>query len=122
MSELGEDAKREIRDEFHQMVNMTPSTLRHWLESEPSRSVGMTAEGDKVTAPEDGKAVGHSMGERILELKGLRQADLGDDDYQAMRKVIGYVHRHLAQRPAGDIRDSRWRHSLMNWGHDPLKD
>ncbi|MER5294490.1 DNA-binding protein, partial [Streptomyces pharetrae] len=25
-----------------------------------------------------------------------------------------------AQRPSGDVRDTRWRHSLMNWGHDPL--
>ena len=38
-----------------------------------------------------------------------------------MRKVIGYVLRHTAQRPAGDIEDSRWRKSLMNWGHDPMK-
>ena len=82
----------------------------------------MTSEGEKVTEPGDGEAVGHAMGERILELKGLRQADLEEDDYQAMRKVIGYVHRHLAQRPKGDIQDSRWRHSLMNWGHDPLGD
>ncbi|MFL9814517.1 DUF3140 domain-containing protein [Stutzerimonas sp. VN223-3] len=122
MSTLDDNARRDIREEFHQVVNMTPSALRRWLESEISRSVGMTAEGEKVTAPSDGEAVGHAMGERILELKGRRQADLEEDDYQAMRKVIGYVHRHLAQRPKGDIQDSRWRRSLMNWGHDPLED
>lgn len=38
-----------------------------------------------------------------------------------MRKVIGYVHRHLAQRPGGDVRETKWRWSLMNWGHDPLR-
>lgn len=39
-----------------------------------------------------------------------------------MRKVFGYVHRHLAQRPSKEpIEDSRRRHSLMNWGHDPCK-
>lgn len=122
MSALDDNDRRDIREEFHQVVNMTPSALRRWLESETSRSVGMTAEGEKVTEPGDGEAVGHAMGERILELKGRRQADLEEDDYQAMRKVIGYVHRHLAQRPKGDIQDSRWRHSLMNWGHDPLED
>ncbi|MBN9107266.1 MAG: DUF3140 domain-containing protein [Pseudonocardia sp.] len=21
----------------------------------------------------------------------------------------------------GDVRDTRWRYSLMNWGHDPLR-
>jgi len=60
------------------------------------------------------------MGERILELRATKQADLTDDDYAAMRKVIGYVHRHMAQRPHGDVTDTRWRKSLMNWGHDPL--
>jgi hypothetical protein len=37
-----------------------------------------------------------------------------------MHKVVGYVHRHLAQRPSGDVTDTAWRYSLMNWGHDPL--
>jgi Protein of unknown function (DUF3140) len=39
-----------------------------------------------------------------------------------MRKVIGYVQRHTAPRPEGDVTQTRWRFSLMNWGHDPLKD
>jgi hypothetical protein len=38
-----------------------------------------------------------------------------------MRRVVGYVHRHVEQRPSGDVRDTPWRYSLMNWGHDPLK-
>jgi len=33
--------------------------------------------------------------------------------------VIGYVHRHAAQRPNGDVTQTRWRFSLMNWGYDP---
>lgn len=46
---------------------------------------------------------------------------MDDDDYAHMRKVVGYVNRHLAKRPSGDVADTRWRYSLMNWGHDPLK-
>jgi hypothetical protein len=38
-----------------------------------------------------------------------------------MRKVVGFIRRHLAQEPANKV-TSRWRYSLMNWGHDPLKD
>jgi hypothetical protein len=39
-----------------------------------------------------------------------------------MRKVGGYVHRHMAQAgPADDMEQSQWRYSLMNWGDDPLK-
>ena len=39
-----------------------------------------------------------------------------------MRKVVGYVHRHLKQGPEHDVKTSDWRYSLMNWGHDPLQD
>ncbi len=35
--------------------------------------------------------------------------------------MVGYVHRHQAQKPSGDVEGGRWRYSLMNWGHDPLK-
>ena len=115
------DDHRETARAFHDAVNMTPSELRHWLESEGSQSVGMTPEGEKVTSPDGPEAVGHEMGRRILELKATKAADLSEDDYAAMRKVVGYVHRHSKQRPGGDISDTRWRKSLMNWGHDPLK-
>ena len=47
---------------------------------------------------------------------------LTDDDLAHMRKVHGYVQRHLAQEPAKeDLESSKWRYSLMNWGHDPTK-
>lgn len=39
-----------------------------------------------------------------------------------MRKTIGFIKRHLAQRPEGDLEDSRSRYSPMNWRHDPLQD
>lgn len=44
---------------------------------------------------------------------------MSPDDVAAMRKVVGYVARHTAQRPDGDVTETRWRYSLMNWGHDP---
>lgn len=101
--------------DFKAAVNMAPAALERWLQTEESSQVGFTAEGDK-------ESVGHQSGRRIVELLHKKQADLNDDDLAHMRKVAGYVHRHLAQRPQGDVRDTRWRWSLMNWGHDPLKD
>ncbi len=115
------DDDRDISTAFHEVVNMTPSELKKWLDTEESQSVGMTHEGEKVTQPGEHEAVGHEMGRRILALKATNQGDLTQDDYAAMRKVVGYVHRHGKQRPSGDISDTRWRKSLMNWGHDPLK-
>lgn len=122
-----------VGKDFRDAVNMTPGELERWLKTEESRSVGDTTGG--------GESVGHEMGRHIVDLlrtkaadradadlddadlddADLDDADLDDTDRKRMRKVVGYVHRHLAQRPSGDVRDTRWRYSLMNWGHDPLK-
>lgn len=107
--------REEIWIEFDRAVNMAPGELERWLRSEESRSVGWSHEGED-------ESVGHKSGRRIVRIKRKKRADLSDGDYRHMRKVIGYVHRHVAQGgPAEDKEHSRWRYSLMNWGHDPLK-
>jgi hypothetical protein len=100
--------------EFSSAVNMTASELEKWLRTEESKAVGQKPVGG-------GESVGHDSGRRIVEILRTRKDHLTEADEEHMRKVIGYVHRHLAQRPTGEIRDTPWRHSLMNWGHDPLK-
>ena len=107
-----DDDTEALIEEFHDTVNMQPQELEEWLETEESKSVGDT---------DDGESTGHQSGRRIVEIKRTDKADLGDDDFDHMRKVNGYVARHLSQRPDGDVEDTRWRYSLMNWGHDPLK-
>lgn len=111
MSMATNDRESTITD-FHDAVNMSASELRTWLGSKESKSVGQKDDqGDEST--------GHDMGRHIVDLLGTTQDDLTDADLGRMRKVTGYVHRHLAQRPEGDVTDTRWRYSLMNWGHDP---
>lgn len=112
---MTEDERQEIRNAFRDAVNMSPSELEEWLETDESQSVGWTRDGET-------EAVGHRSGRRIVAIRRRPVSELGDDDHEHMRRVVGYVHRHLAQRPAGDISETRWRYSLMNWGHDPLKD
>jgi hypothetical protein len=110
----------QIARDFHDAVNMTPAALETWLATEESKSVGWAGGENKHDAggPE---SVGHHEGRRIVQIRHKKKADLTDEDYAHMRKVVGYVHRHLAQRPSGDVEHTRWRYSLMNWGHDPLK-
>ena len=100
---------------------MTPAALETWLEGDESKSVGW-AEGSNKTGPGGPEAVGHKSGHRIVEIRHKKAADLTEDDYAHIKNVFGYVRRHLAQKPSGDVEHSRWRASLMNWGHDPLKD
>lgn len=110
----------DVHKDFHGAVNMTSGQLSDWLETDESRSVGQKSGGN---ASGDGESVGHEMGRRIIDLLGTKKADLTDDDEQAMHKVVGYVHRHSKQGPSKhEVETSKWRYSLMNWGHDPLKE
>ena len=112
------DDQAQTYTDFNDAVNMAPAELEKWLETDDSKAVGWKGEDGKGS----GESVGHKSGERIVAIKRAKKADLGDDDYDHMRKVVGYVARHSKQRPDGDVTDTRWRYSLMNWGHDPLKD
>jgi hypothetical protein len=103
----------DVQADFDEAVNMTAGELDKWLDTDESKAAGQHKGG--------GESTGHASGRRIVDLLHKKKADLTDDDRAHMRKVVGYVHRHLAQRPKGDVEDSTWRHSLMNWGHDPVK-
>ncbi|MBC9033529.1 DUF3140 domain-containing protein [Sphingomonas sp. JC676] len=110
------DDPDEIYARFHDAVNMAPAEIEAWLETSESRKVGVKRDG--------GESVGHASGRRIVGILRTKRADLDGGDYAHMRKVVGFVRRHLAQGPHEEHRipGSRWRYSLMNWGHDPLKD
>ncbi|TDE02797.1 DUF3140 domain-containing protein [Jiangella asiatica] len=110
---MASDEIDQIWDDWRDAVNMTAKELSDWLQTPES-----TAVGDKSG---DGESTGHESGRRIVEILRTRKDDLDEDDAAHMRRVVGYVHRHLAQKPSGDVTRTPWRHSLMNWGHDPLK-
>lgn len=116
---LSPEDEAAIRREFARLANMTQADLRAWLDTPQSRKVGMVRRGEA-------ESVGRQSAKKILAIRDTAVADLTDADYRHMKKVIGYCRRHLAQRPqahktGGDVSDTRWRWSLMNWGHDPLK-
>jgi hypothetical protein len=91
--------------------NVTALELECWLKTDESKAVGQHQDG--------GESVGHESGRRIVTL--LRHSDRSAPDEEHMRKVVGYLHRHLAQRPSGDVREIRWRYSRTNWSHDPCR-
>jgi len=109
-----DSAQRQTIAEFKQAVNMTPAQLEKWLDTDDSKRVGQKHGNAEST--------GHQSGRRIVELLHRHAQDLNAADIAHMRKVVGYIHRHLAQGPTkSDPASSDWRYSLMNWGHDPEK-
>lgn len=101
----------QVIEEFDEAVNMTRKELEDWLETDESKSVGQG----------EGESKGHESGRRIVEILDKNKSDYTDQDIDHMRRVVSYVHRHQAQRPQGEVENSNWRYSLLNWGHDPLK-
>jgi len=94
---------------------MSAEEIEAWLETDESRSVGFIRRGDT-------ESVGRQAGRRVIAILRTRPEALAETDFAHMRKVVGFVRRHLAQRPGRDVTQTRWRYALMNWGHDPLKD
>jgi hypothetical protein len=107
------DDRQQIIEKFEEAVNMTPKELEEWLQTKESKSVGQSDGG--------GESKGHESGRKIVEILGKNRTDYSSDDIEHMRRVVSYVHRHRSQKPEGDVKDSNWRRSLLNWGHDPLK-
>jgi Protein of unknown function (DUF3140) len=107
------DDRQRIIEEFDEAVNMTPKELEEWLETNESKSVGQSDGGRE--------SKGHESGRKILQILDKNKTDYSSDDIDHMRRVVSYVHRHESQKPEGEVKDSNWRYSLLNWGHDPLK-
>jgi hypothetical protein len=103
----------QVIEEFDEVVNLSSKELEEWLETEESKEVGQKDNGSE--------SKGHESGRKIVEILGKNNSDYTEEDIDHMRRVVSYVHRHQAQKPKGDVEDSNWRYSLMNWGHDPLK-
>ncbi len=108
--------RQAVRERFDAVVNMTADEIERWLASANSKRVGW-----KGDDGERSESVGHASGRRIVRILRTPGSQLSEDDFAHMRKTVGYIHRHRAQGPANPV-TSRWRYSLMNWGHDPLKE
>ncbi|WP_375423312.1 DUF3140 domain-containing protein [uncultured Friedmanniella sp.] len=110
---MSEHDDQQTYEDFQDAVTMTRKQLTDWLETDEAKGAGQKKNGDA-------ESTGHESGRHILDILDKNKADLDADDYAHMRKVVSYVKRHSAQRPDGDVTETPWRYSLMNWGHDPL--
>jgi len=108
------ETDKELESRFFGTVNMTAGEIRKFLATDESKKVGFTYEGAK-------ESVGRQSARKIIRFLEHRGGAFNEPDHKHMRKVLGYIARHMAQRPRGDVTETPWRWSLMNWGFDPLK-
>ena len=101
-----EKDQAEAYENFKSMVNMSASQLEKWLKTEESKNTGWDSG--------DGESIGHKSGEKIIKMLGKKKTELTSSDYTHMHKVIAYISRHKAQKPAGDVSETKWNYSLKN--------
>lgn len=94
-------------------VNAEPETLDEWLTTRESAAVGSRTHGAV-------HSVGQLAGMRTVEVLQTPASEWTESDWAHVRRTVGFVRRHRAQWPAGDLGARRWTYSLRNWGHDPL--
>lgn len=102
--------KQETYNQFKSLVNMSPSQIAKWLATTESKNTGQDSG--------DGEAIGHKSGKKIISILRKKKDELTSGDYDHMNKVISYISRHKAQKPSGDVKDTKWNYSLKNWGYD----
>lgn len=110
---LEDNEKKEIYNDFKDLVNMPASAIEKWLKTNESKKVGWDSG--------DGESVGHKSGEKIIGILHKKKDELQEADYKHMQKVVAYIKRHSAQKPSGNVADTNWNYSLKNWGHDYSK-
>ncbi len=108
-----EEEQNEAYKNFKSLVNMNASQLEKWLKTEESKNTGLDSG--------DGEAIGHKSGKKIIAILKKKKAELTAADYKHMHKVIAYISRHKAQKPKGDVSETKWNYSLKNWGYDYSK-
>ncbi len=98
---------------FKELINMTASELEKWLGTKESKNTGLDSG--------DGEAIGHKSGKMIIKILNKKKSELTEKDYHQMHRVISYISRHKAQKPQGDVEDTKWNYSIKNWGYDYTK-
>jgi hypothetical protein len=97
--------------DFHSRVNMSSEQLRTWLLTQGSGERAFSEDPD-LDLPEPGR--------QILAVLRKRKVDLTRADIEAMREAVERIDRLAQDRPPGGADDDRWRHALLDLGHDPL--
>ncbi|WP_295771837.1 DUF3140 domain-containing protein [uncultured Mucilaginibacter sp.] len=110
---MEKDEQQDVYKDFKELVNMSASVLEKWLKTDESKDAGWDSG--------NGESVGHKSGVKIVDILRKKKDELTGTDYKHMQKVVGYIKRHTAQQPSGNLKDSKWNYSLKNWGHDYSK-
>lgn len=117
---------KEVFDKWKRLVNMTPSALRYFMNSEEGKEAGLS----KEEAREKGIKSGRESAEWILKMKPLARSfkmaeqEWTPDMWEWARRQNAFISRMSGNMGAyyyenGEM--TRLLKALLIWGHDPEK-
>ena len=118
-SALSDEEKEEVYDKWHDLINMSQSSLNNWAEDEDRLLASINREEAKDAGNIQS---GYDSFHRIKRRKEKPFENWSSDDFTNAKQEIGFNSRMLGGKPGqpvGDTGMSKWEISLKNWGHDP---
>ncbi len=116
----GDIDKHDMYSKWKTLVNMTPSELKAFYDSEEGKAAGLSA----TAAHEHGIHYGRESARWILKMKDTKVEDWTPEMWEWAKRQISFISRMKGN--AGSLRDesgakTRKLTSLLIWGHNPEK-
>jgi hypothetical protein len=119
MAAMTDEEKKEVYKKWHDLINMSQTSLDNWAKDDDRLLASLNRE----EAKDSGKIQsGYDSFHRIKRRKEKAFKDWSADDFTNAKQEIGFNSRMLGGKPGdpvGDSKMSKWEISLKNWGHDP---
>lgn len=121
-----ERERRELWERWRSLVNMTPSELRRFMDSDDGRAAGLSVD----EARDEGVGRGRDSARALLRMIpkggsfGAAQRNWTKAEWKWSGRQVSFISRMLGNR--GPLTDDKGRKtrkllSLLIWGHDPRK-
>jgi hypothetical protein len=112
--------QEEVYKKWKELVNMSPSELRSFLDSEEGKVAGLT----KEEADDLGIDYGRESAKWILKMKAIPYKDWTPSMWRWAKKQISFISRMKGNK--GKLYDENGKRtrkylSLLVWGNNPLK-
>jgi hypothetical protein len=110
----------ELYAEWKRLVNMTPSELERFMQSEEGRRAGLSASEAKA----QGIGRGRDSARAILRMKSKPKSEWTSTDWDWAKRQVSFIKR--MRGASGKLEDAQGRPTrkllaLKIWGHDPRK-
>ena len=121
LKESSKDDDKETYKKWKSLVNMTPSELKKFIDSEDGKNAGLS----RSEASKQGISNGRDSARAIIRMKDKGVDNWTSADWKWAKKQISFISRMKGGQGSMYEKDgktkTRKHTSLLIWGHNPRK-